>query len=78
MDDGVAIAIGVGAVLVVWFVTKKQEQQTAMQAGRILHDKANDTLGAGDTTAGFAAGLATYFGGPKAGQAVLSVSGKRL
>lgn len=78
MSDGVAIAIGVGAVLVVLYVTRKQEQQTAMRAANILNAKANDPLTGGDAAAGIAAGVATYYGGPKAGQAVLNVSGKRL
>jgi len=78
VNDAVAIAIGVGAVLVVLYVTRKQEQQTAMRAANIINAKANDPLTGGDAAAGIAAGVATYYGGPKAGQAVLQGTGRRL
>lgn len=78
MNDGIAIAIGVGAVVLVLYLTRKQEAQTAMRAATIRNAKANDPLTGGDAAAGIAAGVATYYGGQKAGQAVLNVSGKRL
>lgn len=78
MSDGIAIAIGVGAVVFVLYLTRKQEAQTAMRATTIRNAKANDPLTGGDAAVGIAAGVATYYGGRQAGQAVLSASGRRL
>ncbi len=75
MEDGALIAIGVGAVLVVYFVTKAQEQKTAAmilaakqqqqqqakKSGEPYAVSFNDALAVGATV------VATYFGGPSSG-----------
>lgn len=78
MSDGVAIAIGVGAVLVALYVTTQQEQQTAMRAASITAAKQNSFLNTGDVFAGGAAILAGIYGGPGAANTTLAVSGRRL
>jgi len=78
MNTGAAIAIAAGALVLVFVLTKKQEQQTAMRASNIINAKQNDTLTGGDTVVGVAAGVAGYFGGAPAAGAVLRVSGKSL
>lgn len=78
METGAAIAIAAGALVLVFVLTKKQEQQTAMRANAILNQKSSDVLGFGDLVAvGLTAG-ASYLGGPKAGAAAFSLSGERL
>jgi len=80
MDDGTgaAIVIAVAALVVVLFVTKKQEAQTAMQANNIRSAKANDPLTGGDAVGIIGTAVATYVGGPAAGKAALSAWGTRL
>ncbi len=78
MGTGAAIAIAAGALVLVFIVTKKQEQQTAMRAQSITNAKNSAGLSAGDVVKGTLAGVATAYGGPGAGAAVLGASGERL
>ena len=78
MDETAALALALAAVTIVFVVTKQQEQRTAAMIADIQRQKASQGLSAGDVAAEVGAGVATYFGGPAAGAAVLRASGKSL
>ncbi len=78
MSTGVAIAIGVGAVALVYFWTKQQEQKAAAMILAQTQQKKpsssgpyalsiNDQIAIGGTI------VATYFGGPATGAKVAGV-----
>ncbi len=75
---GVIALVGVAALLGVYFVTKQQEAKTAMLAKNIISSKNSEGLTAGSALALGGTAVATYFGGPAAGSAVLRVSGDHL
>ena len=76
MDDGAAIALGVGAVLLVFLYTRHQEQKTAAMIAAAQQPpkpsgpyalSINDQIAIGGSI------LATYFGGPATGAKVAGV-----
>jgi len=78
MEGAAAIAVGVGAILVALYLTRKQEESTAQMVARIQNQKANEGLGLSDlVSVGTVAG-ATALGGPKAGLFAASATGLRL
>jgi hypothetical protein len=78
MEGAAAIAVGVGAVLVALYLTRKQEESTAMKAARITQQKNSAGLGLTDIVAAGIVGAATYAGGPTAGAKAYAASGIRL
>lgn len=78
MEGAAAIAVGVGAIVVALFLTRKQEQATAVMAAKITQQKNSAGLGLTDLVGiGIVAG-ATYAGGPTAGAKAFGASGMRL
>lgn len=72
METGVAIGIGLGAVVLVFLLTRQQEQQTAMKIAAIQAQQSAPAAGNGalsfhDVFAVAGTVAATYFGGPSAG-----------
>lgn len=76
--DVLALVVALGAVAAVFFITKKQEAQTAMQAANIATVKSHQGLTGNDVIAVGATAVASYYGGPAAGSAVFKASGERL
>jgi hypothetical protein len=71
METGAAIAIGAGALVLVFLVTRQQEQQTAAMIA-LAQKKQQEQQGDGALSfkqlfQGGAIAVATYFGGPAAG-----------
>jgi hypothetical protein len=68
VETGAAVAIGVGALVVVFLITKQQEQQTAMLIAQQRQQQQGDgALSFRDGFAVLGTIAATYFGGPGAG-----------
>lgn len=70
MEDGAAIAIGVGAVVVAFLLIRSQEQKTAVLISQQQKKAAPSgpyALSLNDQFAIGATIVATYFGGPGAG-----------
>jgi hypothetical protein len=78
MDGAAAIAIGVGAVIVALFLTRKQEEATAAMAAKIIQQKNSAGLGFSDVLGVGVVAAATYAGGPKAGLSAYGATGLRL
>lgn len=78
MRTGVALAIAIGAVLVVYYVNRTNETKTALQVNSIMQAKQDALPTAGDAGRVIATGVATYIGGPKAGAATWQATGGRL
>ena len=78
MGTGAALAIAAGALVLVFFVTKKQEQQTAMRAANITAAKQNATLTGGDVLSAGVSGAALALGGPKAFAVAGQLTGLRF
>lgn len=75
MENGTAIAIGVGAVVLVFFLTKQQEQRTAAMIAQQQQQQAKASSGpyALSLWDQFTVGatiLSTYYGGPSTGAKV--------
>jgi hypothetical protein len=68
VEDLIGILVGLGAIVAVVTITRRQEAQTAARAAA-LRDKADD-LSLGDVLKVGGVAAATYVGGPKAGSAV--------
>lgn len=75
METGTAIAIGVGALVVVILLTRHQEQKTAAMIAASQPPKASGpyALSINDQIAIGGSILATYFGGPATGAKVAGV-----
>jgi hypothetical protein len=78
VEGAAAIAVGVGAIVVVLFITRKQEATAAAMAARIKQQKDSAGLGFGDVLGIGTVAAATYAGGPAAGAKAFSASGLRL
>ncbi len=80
MGTGAALAIAAGALVLVFVVTKAQEQKTAAMVAHIQQSKAfdpNDPLSFQDVFAVGATAAATYFGGIGAGAKAASAFAPR-
>jgi hypothetical protein len=75
VETGTAIAIGVGAVVVVFLLTRHQEQKTAAMITAQQPQKSSGpyALSINDQIAIGGSILATYFGGPATGAKVAGV-----
>jgi hypothetical protein len=78
MSTGVGVVVGVGALLLVLYVNRRNEQATAMKANAINTAANNATLGAKDLLGAAIVAGATAAGGPVAGFRAYSMSGIRL